>query len=187
MDSTVIISGSSFFLGGILVALVVNILLLKFSRTLGIRNKNDVIVRWSNQSKPSLGGVSFFVVFFFTVIAYLLIWYDPNFIYNNEIKGFLLGSVLAFAMGLADDAYNTKPLFKLFIQIMCGVSLIAFGTVIELTADMNVNYVITVFWVVALMNSLNMLDNMDGITSTVVLFILLACLGIKFYFNIINW
>ena len=60
----------SFLTGGILISLVVNKLLLNFSQSLGIRNRNDVVIRWSNESKPSLGGVSFYVVFLFAIICY---------------------------------------------------------------------------------------------------------------------
>lgn len=171
-----------FFFSGIVVSLGVNFILLKFSKTLGIRNKNDVIIRWSNQSKPSLGGVSFFVVFFFSFLAFEMIWLESGNIFSDRpFVGFLLGGTLAFIMGLSDDAYNTKPLIKLTVQIACGLLISYFGLVVELTPYVSVNWVITIFWVVALMNSLNMLDNMDGITTTVVLFILLSCLGIKFY------
>jgi len=185
MNSIFAIYYVSFFIGGLLIALIVNILLLKFSKTLGIRNKNDVVIRWSNQSKPSLGGVSFFVVFFFAFVAFILLFPEKaDFIYQNKpVIGLLIGGTLAFAMGLADDAYNTKPLFKLFIQILCGVIIAFFGVTIDLTSSVSVNWLLTIFWVVALMNSLNMLDNMDGITGTVVTFILLSCLSIKLYFD----
>lgn len=166
------------------IALIVNTLLLKFSKTLGIRNKNDVFVRWSNQSKPSLGGVSFFVVFFFVFITYAILYPEKADVFeNSEFVGLLLGGSLAFAMGLADDAYDTKPLLKLFIQISCGWIISYFGMTINLTPFVSVNYLLTIAWVVVLMNSLNILDNMDGITATVVTFILLSCLSIKFYFD----
>lgn len=173
-----------FLIGGITVALIINKLLLQFSTTLGIRNKNDVFIRWSNQSKPSLGGVSFFVVFFCVFIAYAFIYSgEDNIFANKEFVGLLLGGSIAFAMGLSDDAYNTKPLFKLFIQILSGLIVAYFGMTINLTPYTILNYAITIFWVVALMNSLNMLDNMDGITAIVVMFILLSCLSIKFFFD----
>jgi UDP-GlcNAc:undecaprenyl-phosphate GlcNAc-1-phosphate transferase len=60
-----------FFIGGIIVSLITNKLLLNFSESLGIRNKNDVVVRWSNQSKPSLGGVSFYVVFLVKITFFM--------------------------------------------------------------------------------------------------------------------
>jgi len=97
---------------------------------------------------------------------------------------------LAFLMGLADDAYNTKPLVKLAIQILCGLLFVWTGTIIDIFHVFIVDAAITVLWVIIIMNSLNMLDNMDGITGTTVLFILLSCLfggWIIFDFNTNIW
>lgn len=165
-----------FFIGGVIASYVCNILLLNFSQSLGIRNKNDVTIRWSNQSKPSLGGISFFVVFIFFAFAHSIIFKEDNIFLNTQYVGLLSAGTLAFIMGLADDAYNTKPYLKLFIQIACGGILVYSGTIIHLTNNSILNSAITVFWVVLLMNSLNMLDNMDGIAGTICLFIVATCL-----------
>jgi UDP-GlcNAc:undecaprenyl-phosphate GlcNAc-1-phosphate transferase len=90
--------------------------------------------------------------------------------------GLFLASSLAFTMGLADDAYNTKPYFKLLMQIFCGLLFLFTDVKIDLFHIPLVDSVFTVVWVITLMNSLNMLDNMDGITATTVFFTLLACL-----------
>ena len=181
----------SFGLGGVVVAIVCNTLLLRFSRSLGIRNKNDVVIRWSNESKPSLGGVSFFVVFVFAAIAYSIVFHEaPNIFQNKQYVGLFVAGSLAFSMGLADDAYNTKPLIKLFVQILCGVIFVLTGTSIELFHSAYLDGFFTVIWVVVIMNSLNMLDNMDGITGTTVFFILATCIvssWIIFPFNINIW
>ncbi|MCH2223315.1 MAG: undecaprenyl/decaprenyl-phosphate alpha-N-acetylglucosaminyl 1-phosphate transferase [Crocinitomicaceae bacterium] len=165
-----------FSLGGVFLAIVSNVLLLRFSKSLGIRNKNDVFIRWSSESKPSLGGVSFFVVFIFAAIAYSIIFDEVNIFQNKKYVGLLASGCLAFLMGLADDAYNTKPLVKLGVQIFCGVILIVSDAQIEIFSSVYVNGAVTILWVIVVMNSLNMLDNMDGITGTTVFFILLACL-----------
>ena len=165
----------AYFIGGVLTSLLVNILLLRFSQSLGIRNKNDVTVRWSNQSKPSLGGISFYIVFIFAGIAFSIFDYESNIFHSTKYVALFIGGALAFAMGLADDAYNTRPLIKLAVQISCGLLLCYGDCVMQITHIDWINYFATVFWVVLLMNSLNMLDNMDGITGTVCFFILLIC------------
>ncbi|MEN9304658.1 MAG: hypothetical protein RL264_3087 [Bacteroidota bacterium] len=174
-----------FLLGGFAISLVTNFLLLRFSQNLGIRNKNDVTVRWSTTSKPSLGGISMFLGFLFSTVAYMAIDSDANlfsFETHKEYLGLFITSGLAFFMGLADDAYNTKPWFKLVIQIACGIIFIYTDTKIDLTHISWIDNTITVVWVIALMNSLNMLDNMDGITGTTVFFALAACL-VSCYIN----
>ena len=164
----------SFCVGGIFISALINELLLRFSKSLGIRNKNDVVVRWSNESKPSLGGVSFYIVFVFTAIAYS-ISFEDNIFHNLAYIGLILAGSIAFLMGLADDAYNTKPYAKLIVQISCGVILVATNVSLHVFHNFIFDGLLTVIWVVGIMNSLNMLDNMDGITGTTVFFILLAC------------
>jgi UDP-GlcNAc:undecaprenyl-phosphate GlcNAc-1-phosphate transferase len=176
--------------GGILLSMLCNQLLLKFSESLGIRNKNDVVVRWSNQSKPSLGGVSFFVVFIFATFAYIMMSDESNIFHNArfgyEFAGLFMASCLAFLMGLADDAYNTRPFAKLFIQTSCGVILLLSGTIVHITHNDYIDAFLTVLWVVVVMNSLNMLDNMDGITGTTVIFILFSSLFAYWFLNGFN-
>lgn len=165
-----------FFVVAFILSWLINRLLLRFSRSLGIRNKNDVVIRWSNESKPSLGGISMFFTFIFAILIYAIL--NPeSLIFNNlEFIGLLLASLLAFGIGVADDAYNTRPLLKLLGQITCGLILVFTNNSISFFHSEVADAVLTVVWIVAIMNSLNMLDNMDGITATVSLFILLACM-----------
>ena len=180
-----------FGIGGMLITIIGNVVLLRFSRSLGIRNKNDVVIRWSNESKPSLGGVSFFVVFVFAAIIYSIIFgEEPDIFQNKQFIGLLSAGAIAFLMGLADDAYNTKPMIKLFAQILCGILFVISGSSIHLFHSFYLDSAMTVLWVVIVMNSLNMLDNMDGITGTTVFYILTACLlsgWIVFDFNTNIW
>ena len=179
-----------FILLGIIIGFISNELLLRFSQSLGIRNKNDVIIRWANESKPSLGGVGFFAAFFFGTVAYAIIFNQENLFQNKQFVGLMAVGTLAFIMGLADDAYNTRPLIKLFVQIFCGFILYYTNTTIVLSEYSVINGFFTILWVVGIMNSLNMLDNMDGITGTTSLFILLSCLAsnvILFDWNMNIW
>ena len=86
---------------------------------------------------------------------------------NKKVLGLLCTATLAFMMGLADDAYNTRPFLKLFVQIMCGLILCYSGIIIGIFSSMILNYLLTIIWVVGIMNSVNMLDNMDAISTIV--------------------
>ena len=177
----------AFSVFGIIISAFINSLLLRFSKSLGIRNNNDVIIRWSNQSKPSLGGVSFYAIFLFTAIGFSIVFSNDESIFKNtQYIGLLTAASLAFIMGLADDAYNTRPFSKLTVQILCGILLVLTNTTINLTHIFLIDAAITIIWVVTLMNSLNMLDNMDGIMGTTSLFILLACLFASFLIYDLN-
>lgn len=177
MRMELIIALTGFLFVGYIMSYISNELLLRFSQSLGIRNKNDITIRWANESKPSLGGIGFFAAFFFGLIAYSILFTSENIFQNKPFVGLLTSATLAFLMGLADDAYNTRPYGKLTVQILCGVILVYTHTMIQITPFYWLNATLTVLWVVGTMNSLNMLDNMDGITGTTSLFILITCLS----------
>lgn len=164
-----------------LLSLLLNRILLQLSSTLGIRNHDETIVRWSGTSKPAFGGIAFFLVFLLSYLVHLLIFNTGNGPPNWEQIGILGATAMAFLMGLSDDAYNTTPLLKFGVQVGCGILLSATGTYIDLFPVIWLNYALTVLWVVAVMNSINMLDNMDAITSVVSSFIvaiaILVCLS----------
>ncbi len=149
-------------------SLLINSILLKFVSTLGIRNRNQQEIRWDPNHKPALGGISFYIGFLFSFVFLVII--SPQFFEHKlPVLGTLLSCSLAFLMGLADDAFNTQPLLKLITQIVCALVLVYSGIFIKLFENPLVNYALTVFWVVAIMNSINLLDNMDGIVAVIVL------------------
>lgn len=165
-----------FFILAFVFSLIINRFLLKFAKTLGIRNTSETIIRWSATSKPSLGGISFYIIFLFSIILIsFLVPGDSDFFIVKSL-GILAAVTVGFLLGLFDDAYNTMPLIKFFTQVGCGIILIITGTYIDIFSSQTLNYAITLFWVVGIMNSINMLDNMDGISSIVSFFILGAIL-----------
>lgn len=165
---------SLYFTSSILFSFLINRLFLKFSSNLGTRNTNDI--RWSLDAKPSLGGISFFILFLMSVVFCLLLFKKEANLINNQLLGILSASTIAFLMGLSDDAYNTKPVLKLIIQISCALILILTNTYISVFENEILNYGFTIFWIVSIMNSINMLDNMDAISTITSITIILNAL-----------
>lgn len=157
----------AFFVGTMVFALLLNSLLLKFSKTLGARNNGENLIRWNSETKPALGGISFYVIFLFSFALYSIFFNGTEVLNNKRTLGLLACCSLAFLAGLADDAYNTKPFLKFSAQLSCAIILIFSDTYIQLFENTILNYTLTIFWVVGMMNSINMLDNMDAITTTV--------------------
>ncbi len=169
---------SSYFLGTVLLSFLINRLFLKFASNWGIRNKTESIIRWSPAAKPSLGGISFYLIFLISITCYSMFFEQTSVLINKQILGLLAACTLAFLLGLSDDAYNTRPLLKLTIQICCALILISTGTYISIFSNIYFNYALSLFWIVALMNSINMLDNMDAITTIVSISIIMSALFI---------
>jgi len=159
----------------LLFAFLINGLLLKLSRTLGVKDQPEDLVRWSATTKPAVGGIAFYILFLFAIACYSILFGAVDYI-NNIIQflGVMAACSLGFIVGLADDAYNTRPFLKFAAQFCSGVILIATGTSINISGIVPLDYFLTMFWVVGLMNSINMLDNMDGITASVSISVILG-------------
>lgn len=165
------------FLFSLVFSVLTNVILLRFARTLGVRDQKELqSVRWSNTVKPSIGGITFFISFLVSISIYAIFFNGNDVLKTAGAAGMLLSLALAFLMGLADDAYNTKPFLKFGIQLTCAGILIGTGNYISISPYDWLNYTLTVFWVVGIMNSINMLDNMDAITGTVSVTIIISLL-----------
>ncbi len=165
---------TSYFVGSVIFSVIINFIFLQFARNLGIRAKLDTANRWSLYQKPSFGGISFYIIFLLSFTSYTIFFSSVDAFPNKIMFGLISATALAFLMGLADDAFNTRPFLKLGIQILSGLILIYTGTYINLFESNWLNYVLTIFWVVGIMNSINMLDNMDAVTAIVSIVILLT-------------
>ena len=119
-----------FFFICFIFSVLVNNILLKFAQTLGMRGKQADQVRWNPNIKPSLGGISFFVVFLLSYIFINLVQ-TLDTAYRIRLTGILAVCTMAFLMGLADDAFNTQPLLKFLTQITCALVLLFTGTYIK--------------------------------------------------------
>jgi len=157
---------TALFIISFVFSILINYIMLRFAQTLGVRGRNENEVRWNPEVKPSLGGISFYLVFLVAFIFAILLPHKQDG-FNIQVVGILLAATLSFLMGLADDAFNTQPLLKFLTQIFCGLIVIISGLSIQIFENQFLNYFLTVLWVVGMMNSLNMLDNMDGIATIV--------------------
>ncbi|NLA25434.1 MAG: undecaprenyl/decaprenyl-phosphate alpha-N-acetylglucosaminyl 1-phosphate transferase [Bacteroidales bacterium] len=159
------------------VSVVLGLLLNRFFLTRNmsflIKKANKDAIRWSSQSKPIFGGISFFSLFIIAMIAYLFI-YGYEAALSKEYLALLVSITISFIMGLADDLISTPPYFKFLVQLLVAAIFIYSDIYIIISPIAWLNYLITVIWVVGIMNSINMLDNMDAITSSVSLSIIFS-------------
>lgn len=115
--------------------------------------------RWHRESVPLLGGLAIML----TVAVVGAGW-------GARLGRFAPLLVLSFAMGvvgLVDDVRTLRPQTKLAAQIVGAAVLIQFGALLPLTQFAIVNLLLTLFWMVAITNAFNLLDNMDGLAAGV--------------------
>jgi UDP-GlcNAc:undecaprenyl-phosphate GlcNAc-1-phosphate transferase len=158
-------------------SLLITSIMYRFVKTLGTKNQPGAMVRWSADTKPAIGGLTFFILFLISFCAYAFIVDALEVFDSPRIVSLIAASTTGFLMGLTDDAYNTRPLLKFSIQILCGVILVIGDTTIHFFESAELNAALTILWTVGIMNSINMLDNMDGITGSVTVFIVISALA----------
>lgn len=152
------------FVVALIAGIVINNFFIKRPIKFLVKKANISAIRFSSQSKPIFGGITFFVLFILVVIVSIFVS-ETEIYYNPEFYTLLLAVILGFFMGLADDIINTPPSFKFIIQLICSLIFIINGLYIHISPNEWVNYTITILWVLGIMNSINMLDNMDAVTS----------------------
>lgn len=116
--------------------------------------------KWKRESNPHIlqiamgGGIAMFSGF---AVATTLR-------FNPQLLTISLLSLYAAMLGFYDDIKSLRPIYKLIIQTLLGVATVAVvGWIHGLPVWLSIP--ITVLGVVGLMNSVNMMDNMDGVAS----------------------
>ncbi len=125
---------------------------------------------------PLLGGVAIYGAF----IAALLLFGSRYRL--NELVSILVGASLMSFLGVWDDRQGLSPLLKLAGQFVAASILVLSGVYIGTFPWEALNIALTLLWVVAVTNAMNLLDNMDGLSGGVgavaaVFFLLLAAMN----------
>ena len=105
---------------------------------------------------PLVGGTVLLVA---VVVSYLALK-SPL---ERPIIGILLGSSYVVVWGTIDDRWGLSPAVKLLAQLGAAVILISFGIQVLATGIPWLDLLLTVVWVVGLMNAFNFVDSMDGL------------------------
>jgi UDP-GlcNAc:undecaprenyl-phosphate GlcNAc-1-phosphate transferase len=106
-----------------------------------------------------LGGA---VVFVSALIAWLVLTSIAHPDTGRLALGVIAGGILSLAIGLWDDRFGMQPLLKLGGQGLAAAALLGSGLTPDLGLPTPVAFAITLVALVALMNAVNFLDNMNG-------------------------
>jgi len=135
---------------------------------------------------PRFGG---FAIFFGFTISMLIWSFFENQLMN--IQYFAAALTAIFMIGIRDDFMPLKPSVKLLVETFAAVLIMYMGD-IRLTSlhgilgihEINIywSYAITLFTVIVVTNSFNLIDGIDGLAGTVSLLIF-SFYGIWFFLN----
>jgi UDP-GlcNAc:undecaprenyl-phosphate/decaprenyl-phosphate GlcNAc-1-phosphate transferase len=139
-----------------------------FSNLGTISKKIDAGSRWNKSSRPAVGGLGFFIAFLGTVLFSFFFIHPLLPIFSIY---FPIGGAIAFAIGFWDDLKRISPMKKMTGQIVAALFLVGSHYHLGLIEGLT-DQILSVIFVLAVMNSFNMLDNMDGSAAMSALFIL---------------
>ncbi|MBR5460772.1 MAG: undecaprenyl/decaprenyl-phosphate alpha-N-acetylglucosaminyl 1-phosphate transferase [Clostridia bacterium] len=118
--------------------------------------------RMHKKPTPRLGGLAIFLAFTVTVILFCNI--------DVKIIGMLCGGVLIALIGALDDIYRLSPVVKLigqivasFVPVLCGITIDHINLFGRYYHFGIFAIPITVIWIVALTNAINLVDGLDGL------------------------
>ena len=114
---------------------------------------------------PRLGGLAIYAAFWSSALI-MQVW-------DVQMTGLFLGSTIILVVGIWDDIRGMRPLVKLFWQIASAAVLLKFGfsmDVISLPFIGPVDFgalglILMLFWVVGLVNTVNVSDGLDGLAA----------------------
>jgi UDP-GlcNAc:undecaprenyl-phosphate GlcNAc-1-phosphate transferase len=109
-----------------------------------------------------LGGAVVFAVAFTVWLAAHVLLHRPA---DSEATFLIGGALVALLLGLWDDRFGMNPVFKLVGQATAAGIILASGAVPDFGLGFPWDGVIAVLGVVALMNAVNFLDNMNGMVA----------------------
>lgn len=122
---------------------------------------------------PRLGGLAIFIGFMVSILLFLDIRGNP------QMQSILLGAVVIVVLGVVDDIMALPALLKFVVQIVAalipathGVRILAFSNPNIFSDNLywvlgGLSIPVTVLWIVAITNSVNLIDGLDGLANGV--------------------
>jgi len=160
-----------YYLAAPVLALVLSFLLTPLVRTLALKvgaldypDQRKV----HNGAMPRMGGLAVYLAF----VAAVLLFRDLT----PQVFGLLAGATAILLVGMADDIRGLPARVKLAGQILAALVVVQFGIqVYYVTNPLNGDIILlgwlsiplTVFWIVAVTNAINLIDGLDGLAGGV--------------------
>ncbi len=126
---------------------------------------------------PRLGGLAIYLAFVGALLIALPFLDSSK---TNAIWGLIVGGAIIILLGALDDKYDLSPWVKLLGQTAAALTVVyGFGLKVDVAllkipflgssiSDMEwLSIPITVFWIVAVTNAINLIDGLDGLAAGV--------------------
>jgi UDP-GlcNAc:undecaprenyl-phosphate/decaprenyl-phosphate GlcNAc-1-phosphate transferase len=136
---------------------------------------------------PRFGGLA---VFLSIILALAVACLTDSFVagtllaHSAEVAGLFAATTVLMVVGLVDDRHSLRPVSKLAGQILAGIIVVVAGCRIDTVVRIDLDWLgppATVFWIVAIINAVNMVDGVDGLAAGIGLIISATLFSISLY------
>lgn len=137
----------------------------------GMVDAADGRLKHQHEPVPYLGGLAIYLAFLVSLAF--------TFEFRQDVLGIVLAGTLVLLLGLIDDFGVLSPGIKLTGQCLAVFVLIKSGIRIEIAAFPDwLSLMLTVLWMLGIINAFNLLDIMDGLSAGVGLISATFMLGV---------
>ncbi len=112
-----------------------------------------------SQHVPLMGGAAIYIAF----VMSALLFSPPD--HLLELGAIVAGATLLALIGYLDDRRHLSPRIRLLVMTLAALVATAAGVQIRLFNSDIIDIALTLFWIVALINAVNWIDNMDGLAA----------------------
>ncbi len=155
-------------------ALIITPGVIAFAQRTGALDKPDAR-KVHARPIPRIGGIGIYAAFMVSILVQLL-FVDLTPEYMMSLIGLMVGGTIVVAIGIIDDYCDLPAKVKLLGQIIAAaVLVVAFDVRIDFITDPLGDFIYlewfaipaTIFWVVGLTNTVNLIDGLDGLAAGV--------------------
>jgi len=164
------------FIFSCLLSLYLIPMIIHATMRLGLLDVPDGNLKTHKAPIPHFGGIAVF----FGFISTLALVYP----FENRVLWLLLGTTLLLCVGLIDDLKVLRPGQKFFGQILAVLCFLKGGFSLKtnfFSSPINLGF--SAFWMLSVINAFNLVDVMDGLSSTIAIIATTALLIIALVFK----
>lgn len=139
----------------------------------------DGKIKLHHKATPYLGGLA--VYFSFTIALIILFPYLKSMLSVSSDLYFLLGCFLLVIVGLVDDMLVLSPAQKFLGQCFACLSFLYSGCYVYVAWAPFIGLILSGLWILTIINAFNLIDVMDGLSSTIAILSALGFMNIALY------
>ncbi|WP_064091880.1 glycosyltransferase family 4 protein [Rossellomorea aquimaris] len=152
------------FIISLVTTLIVTPFVIRFAKKIGATDKPNGR-KVHSKIMPRLGGLAIFigvVAGFFTAG-----------LHEEKVTAISIGAIVIVLIGILDDKFELSAKIKLLGQLVAAGIIVASGLTIDFISIPYVGelhlgyweYPVTIFWIVAITNAINLIDGLDGLSA----------------------